>query len=45
LESLKIEDTDKYEGRGNEHNIPPRQPDGASRLLVKGAVKGAVRKK
>jgi hypothetical protein len=25
-------------GGGNEH-IPPRQPDGASRLLVKGAVR------
>jgi hypothetical protein len=37
LESLKLEDTKSGMG-GNEH-IPPRQPDGASRLLVKGAVK------
>jgi hypothetical protein len=37
--SLKIEGTGQWEwGGGNEH-IPPRQPDGASRLLVKGAVR------
>ena len=39
--SLKIEGTDKWEWGSNEH-IPPRQPDGASWLLVKDAVRRGV---
>jgi hypothetical protein len=41
LENLKIEGTDKWEWGSNEH-IPLRQPDGASWLLVKDAVRRGV---
>ena len=37
LESLKFEDT-MQKGGGNKH-VPASNPDGASRLLVKGAVR------
>jgi hypothetical protein len=39
LESLKFEDTiQKTGGRGNKH-VPASNPDGTSRLLVKGGVR------
>jgi hypothetical protein len=37
LESLKFEDT-MQKGGGNKH-VPASNPDGTSRLLVKGAVR------
>jgi hypothetical protein len=39
LESLKIEDTIQKKGGGGNKHVPASNPDGASRLLIKGAVR------